>query len=366
MRSRTLSPGPVASRYLTREFLSFFLPILAAFILLYLVIDFFERLDILMKNQASASATVRYFLFKVPLMVTQILPPAVLSSLLLALGNLARRNEIVALRASGISLGQTAIPLLGMATLLSLGGLAWNEMLVPYCTRQYQYINNVEIRKRTPRSLLSDRGIWYHGAGGFYNIDHVDTQKSTLFGLTIYRTTTGLQLRSIVEAESAHWTIAGWTLTGAIERTVDSKDEIHQQPLPSTEEVIPESFADFLEVHHDPEELSYLALRQRIDQLMAKGIDPSNYTVALNLKLSLPFASLVLACVAIPLGGRVQRHASVAAILGSGIALGFGYWVLLALSNSLGQSGTLHPWIAAWTANAVFGLVGVVLFLHYE
>ncbi len=366
MTARTLAPGRAVSRYLAREFMGFFLPIVAAFVMLYLIVDFFERLDILLKNGASASAATRYFLFKVPLIVTQILPPAVLSALLLALGNLARRNEIVAMRASGISLAQTAVPLLATAAVLSVAGLVWNETLVPYCTRQYQYVNNVEIRKRTPRSLLSDRGTWYHGANGFYSIDHIDPKKQSLFGITIYRTDQDLNLSSIIEAESARWTLNGWLLSGASERSMNGNNDMRKQAIVDTQAVIPESFDDFLEVHHDPEELSYLALRRRIQQLTAKGIDASNYQVDLNLKLAVPFTSLILACVAIPLAGRVQRLPSIAAILGSGIALGFGYWVLLALGNSLGQSGALPAEVAAWVANVVFALIGVLLFLASE
>lgn len=363
--NRNIYPGHVASRYLIHEFVGLLVPILSAFIVLYLVVDFFERLDILLKNGASLSATARYFIFKIPLIVTQILPPAILTALLLAVGSLGRRNEIVALRASGISLVQTALPLLSVAALLSFAGLAWNEIVVPYSTRMYQYVNNVEIRKRSPKSLLSERGIWFHGSGGFYYIEHIDPARQTLYGLTIYRTDSSMALVSIFEAESAAWTLNGWQLSGAVERVNDDTTRA-KRGVPDPRSIIPESFSDFLEVHHEPEEMSYLALRERIHMLTSKGIDASNYQVDLNLKLAVPFTSFVLALVAIPLAGRVQRYPSVAAILGSGILFGFGYWVLLGLGNSLGQSGALPPFVAAWTANAVFTLIGVMLFLHYE
>jgi len=364
--ARTLAPGAALSRYLGREFFGLFVPILAAFVIVYLIVDFFERLDILLNNGAPASAAARYFLLKVPLIVTQVLPPAVLSALLLALGNLARHNEIVAMRASGLSLVQTALPLMGIAAILSVAGLAWNETIVPYCTRQYQYVNNVEIRKRTPKSLLSDRGIWYHGTNGFYSIDHIDPQRQILFGVTIYRTGADITLLSIIEVESAQWTINGWRLSGAVERAMNGDNDLHKQAILDTQAVIPETFGDFLEVHRDPEELSYLALRQRIAQLTEKGIDASDYLVDLHLKLAVPFTSFVLACVAIPIAGRVQRYPSIAAIVGTGITLGFAYWVLLALGNSLGQSGALPAVIAAWTANFVYMMIGAGLFLNYE
>lgn len=361
-----LTPGSVTGRYLIREFLGLLVPILLAFVILYLIVDFFDRLDILLKNHAAPSAALRYFLFKVPLIITQILPPAVLAAILISLGMLSRRNEITALRASGVSLVQTATPLLALAAVLSLGALLWDETIVPYCTREYQYVNNIEIRKRPQRAILNDRDIWYHGADGFYNIEHIDPRRSTLFGVTFYRTDANFALRSIVEVPAVHWTGSAWESTGAVERTIGPDGEIATQPLPPAQLLMHETLNDFLDVHREPEELNYVALRQRIKDLSHKGIDASALLVDLNLKLAVPFTTLVLACVAVPLAGRVQRHPSLAAIVGTGLATGFGYWVILALSNSLGQSGVVPPVISAWTANAIFLLLGGVLFLSSE
>src|SRR6266446_8320952 len=205
MRSPRSLLSAVSSRYLLNEFLGLFAPILLAFVIVYLLVDFFDRLDVLLKNHATLLSTVRFFAFKVPLIVTQIIPPATLAAMLLSLGVLSRRNEIIAWRASGVSLLQTAIPLLGVAALISVATLAWNETVVPYCTREYQYVNNVEIRKRAQRGILSDREIWYHGADGFYNIQHIDPRRRELFGLTIYRTDAAFDLRSIIEVPAAQW-----------------------------------------------------------------------------------------------------------------------------------------------------------------
>jgi len=74
----------------------------------------------------------------------------------------------------------------------------------------------------------------------------------------------------------------------------------------------------------------------------------------------------VLALIAVPIGGRLRRHPSIAAIIGIGSAVGFCYWVLLGLSTSLGQTGAVPPLIAAWAANAIYVLVGAVLFLSSD
>jgi lipopolysaccharide export system permease protein len=359
-------PGRVVAGYLLREFAGYLLPIVSAFIVLYLIIDFFDRLNILLRYHAAAGAALRYFLFKVPLILTQIIGPAVLAAMLLSLGMLSRHNEITALRASGVSLAQTALPLLLAAALISIATVVWNETVVPYCTRTFQYVNNVEIRKRQQRALLSDRGIWYRGGAGFYSIDHIDPRRSSLFGVRIYQTTPSFQLARILEIPWLRWTGRGWDTGPISERTVGPDGTVVTRSLPPDGAIIPETLSDFLEVRRDPDELSFLALRARIADLSAKGIDASNYLVDLHLKLAVPFTSLVLAALAVPLAGRVQRHPSIARIVGAGLAIGFAYWVVLGLTRSLGESGVLPAPVAAWAANGLFALVSCALFLSHE
>jgi len=365
MAASTSAPLSVVHRYLAGQFLGMFLPILAGFILLYVIIDVFDRLGILLRHQATADAAARYFLFKIPLMVTHVTPPAVITAVLLTFGMLGRRNEIIALRAGGISLPQTAVPVMTLAAAISVAALVWNETVVPYCARKFEYVNNVEIRKRAIRGVLSDRAIWYHGADGFYNIDYVDRAQQAVYDLTIYRLDAQFRLRSVVNVARAQWIDGRWQATDAVEHAIDG-GTFQSMPLPAEKLSISETLDDFLAVQREPEELSFIELRERVRFLTRKGIDASHYLVDLYLKLALPFASIALALVAVPIGGRLRRHPSMAATIGVGTAVGFAYWVLLGLSMSLGQTGAIPPLIAAWSANALFVLFGTTLFLWSE
>lgn len=358
------SPRPftVIDRYIARQFLALLAPILAGFVMLYVVIDLFDRLDILLRHDATVSAAARYFLFKIPLMLTQITPPAVITAALLTFGLLGRRNEIIAFRSGGVSLWQTAAPVLLLSLLISGAALVWNETVVPYSSRKFQHVNNIEIRKRALRGVLSERAIWYHGGDGFYHIDYVDRAQQAVIDLTIYRLDASFRLRSVIQVPRAEWRDGRWQVSNAIEYSIGTAD-VSGRPLPADGLHLAESLDDFLEVQREPEELSFTALNARIDDLSRKGIDASHYLVDLYLKLALPFASVVLALIAVPIAGRVRRHPSIAAIVGLGTAVGFGYWVVLGLSTSLGQTGTLPPLVAAWAANGVYLLVGAGLFL---
>jgi lipopolysaccharide export LptBFGC system permease protein LptF len=46
--------------------------------------------------------------------------------------------------------------------------------------------------------------------------------------------------------------------------------------------------------------------------------------------------------------------------------VGFSYWVVLALTTSLGKGGVLPAPLAAWSANLIFVAIGLIFFLSSE
>lgn len=365
VRSQRL-PISVLSRYLFREFWGIFSLILIGFVGLYVIIDLFDRLNFFLRNDATAGAAIRYIAFKLPLIVTQMVPPAVLAGVLLSLGVLARRNELVALRASGVSLTRIARPMLITAAVISLVMLVWGETIVPLSMSRQQEVSLVEIRKQAPRTVLGDRATWFHGAEGFYHIDFIDRARQTLFGIVLYHVDSEFRLTQTTEIHSARWDADHWEISDAITRRVGPNLEVEVKSAPGDGFLRQEKLEDFLEVFREPEELSYIMLRERIEAMTRKGIDASSYLVDLHLKLAVPFMSFVLAALAVPIAARPRRHSSVAITLGIGIAVGFFYWLVFAFGVSLGHSGAIPAVVAAWSANLICLLAAGLLFLTVE
>lgn len=356
----------VVWRYVLMEFLRVFGLCMVGFLLIYALVDLFDHLQTFLKYQASVGEVSRYLFFKIPLIVTQMVPVATLASILMALGGMARHSELTALRASGVSTMQLAAPLFAIALTLSVAILAWNESVVPYSTERSRYVEIVEIRNRPLKALLSEDGIWFHGRNGIYNIEHFDARTGTLVGLTVYDLTSAFTLQRLVEVPTAQWRDDRWIISAAIERTFDERGSVVTRALSPAEFVLPEKPQDFQIIEKDPEELNFRRLRHHIRELSRKGIDTTESRVDLHLKLALPLLPMVMVLIGVPLASRNPRRRPLATSVGIGLVVGFSYWVLLALSISLGHGGAIPPAIAAWTANAVFALLGAFLFLGPE
>jgi len=357
---------PTVARYLLQEFGRSVLMTLSAFVLLYLCIDFFERLPKFLEHDPTTAQIVVYFMLKVPLIVGQIMPAAVLAGTLLGLGGLARRAELMAMRACGISLWQIATPIVLACFLLSIGMLFWNEYVVPPSAARSDYIETVEIKKKTYRQKFRRRELWYQDKRGFTNIDRFDATNDVIHGLTRYEFDDDFRLRRIVSAASASWKNKAWAAAGAYEVLVDSSGSVTTNPLEENAIELAEKPSDFKGVYRDAEHMSYRDLSEEVRDLSEKGINTNDGRVELWLKIALPFASLVMSLIAIPLASRHSRQSSAAANVGIALVVGFSYWVVLALTTSLGKGEILPPVVAAWTANALFALIGAIFFLGSE
>lgn len=361
--SSPFSPLPLISAYLRKEFLRFFILCLSLFLFLAILIDFFDRLDYLVKYKASAFTIFRYFTFKVPLFISQTAPMAALTASLASLGMLSRQRELTALKACGVSLWQIAKPLLFTSALLSVAMWSWNESVVPFSYRQSRYINTVEIKKRAPKLLLHENGFWYHGDKSFYHIDRFDSQSSTLSGLTIYILGEDFHIVALVEATKAFWEENQWKFEGLQEKSL-SLDSPH---IHVTRKIlIQETPEDFALIDMEADEFSSQQLHNYIVDLQKKGLDTTTYQVDLHLKGAMPLAVFVMTLLGIALSVPGAKQLSLATAIGFALVGGFGYWLLLALTVSLGHGGALDPLFAAWSANSVGLLLGIFFLLGVD
>jgi lipopolysaccharide export system permease protein len=350
-------------RYLVEEFLRILVLCMAAFVVVYLIAEFTDLIDDFIKYKAPVDAIIRYFLVRIPMMIPEVMPIAVLAAMLLGLGGLSRHNELTAMRASGLSSAQIIAPLLGTCLLLSIGIFLWNEQVVPHFATREHYIHTVEIKKRQMQGLLGDQQIWAHGQDTFYNIQSFDPRTHTLVGITIYPIDPEFRLKGLVEIPRARWNGQSWSYRRGVEQRFLRGGEIKTVDLTGGTLDLREKPADLMAARRDAEEFSYADLARLIKNLRKKGLDTTEYVVDLQLKLAVPFICTVMGLISIPLGMRNMRGKSLANNIGVGLLIGSSYWFVLALAVSLGHSDALPPVVAAWTANVIFAAVGIFLLL---
>jgi len=357
--------GGILDRYLMQEFLKIFGISLLGVTILYLIVDFFDRIDNFLRSDASFSILIQYFLYKLPLLASRTFGFAALFAALFSLGMLSRNHEITAMRSSGISLRRLSLPLFLLSLGICVSTFFWNEALVPIFTRKAETIYKTEVKKKQPQSVIGTRDIWLRGEASFIRVDHFDAKRNLLEGVSIYLVGRDFTLRGVIEAPWARWNGTGWETRSGTEWLFLPDGEMTRRPAksPLPLEQTPE---DFSVLAQEPEELSFFDLRKKIADLKPKGIDTTEYEVDLQLKLSLPWISPLMVLLAVPFALRHGPGGGLALSFGLTLLIGLGYWFFLAFSRSLGHSEALSPWVAAWLPNLTLALVAIFFSLSEE
>lgn len=351
--------GGILDRYLIRGFVRALALSLLCFTGLYLIVDFFDQIDDLLRAGAPVWTSFKYFLYKLPQMVSRVFPFGALFAALFSLGTLARAQEITAMRSGGLSLRRISLPVLLFSLLVGFFSFFWSESLVPIFTSKAQHIYRTQVRKKQPHSLLGTKDIWLRGEGAFISVERFDTKKNVLAGVSIYLLNPDFSLKGLIEAPSARWNGKSWEARGSMEWLFLPDGKMRQRKM-NTALPLTETPDDLKVLARKPEEFSLFDLQKQIADLQAKGISATEYEVDVQVKMALPLVPPLLVLLAIPFALKGAQAGGIALSFGFTLLIGIAFWFLLAFAVSLGHSGALPPWVAAWLPNVT--LASIALF----
>jgi lipopolysaccharide export system permease protein len=167
-----------------------------------------------------------------------------------------------------------------------------------------------------------------------------------------------------IDAQEAKWINGEWWLEEGILRRFNQQGLIIEErqfkkkniQLWSPDEIWMISQAE----EKKSDEMSIRDLSTYIRLLAMSGCKFNDKLVDLYLKISFPFANLIIALIGTSLA--LQRpKGNLAASFGLSILISFLYWEAIGIGRALGMAEKLPPLFSAWIANIVFGLTGVYL-----
>jgi lipopolysaccharide export system permease protein len=351
-------------KYIFKEFVRFFCITGISFIALYLIVDFFEKIRMFLSNSASIIQMLSYFMFSIPLIISLILPAAVLLAALLTFSNLSKFSEITAMKANGISLHRLSLPVLIFASIIAVFLFYFSELITPSALQKAEHIVLVDVQKQKTMGFFKQDEIWYHGEGAIYNFKMFDVTKNTLRGITINYINPDFTLKTRIDAQAAQWNNGKWIFYNLLQTRFDSNNSPILEWAKQKVIDLPEQPNDFKIMQKDAEKMGFFDLRKYVKKIQAEGYDATRYLVDLHGKLAFPFVTLILVIIGISFSLRQERHGGVMQSVGIGIIIGFSYWIVHAFSMSLGRSGILPAILSAWLANIIFFTAAAALFFR--
>jgi LPS export ABC transporter permease LptF/LPS export ABC transporter permease LptG len=377
--------------YVVRRYRGFLLLILASFASIFVLAELMDLFDDIQQNHVRGRVVFHYYAYHIFKILFTVSPVAVLVTALVTLGVLARRNEITAMKAGGISVYRAAAPVLGMGILISLTLFGMQEYMLPWTNRIAEMDFNV-IKGRPPQSSgLLDRRWILAGDGRFYNYDFLverpaapprvaaaarapNNGEFSLFGLSIYGVDPAsweLQERVFTGRavfDPASWTYdleRGWRRSMAPPGTFRRFDSERVRALGKEPggEIEPPSY--FYREERPSDTMRFSELQKQIESLRERGFDVAELSVELHQKLSFPAVGLVMTLIGLPFAFVVARRGALYGI-GVSIVVGIVYWACMGIFVALGKNALIAPVLAAWAPNLIFGAAGLYLTLNLD
>jgi LPS export ABC transporter permease LptF/LPS export ABC transporter permease LptG len=376
-------------RYISRAWVGNLALVMLAFAAVYFLADFMDLIDDFQQNRVPGRVVFRYYAFHVFQIGFTVAPIAVLVSVLVTLGILARNNEVTAMKAGGISVYRAAMPVLGMGLASSLLLYGMQEWVLPETNKVAAAERNVIKGRPAQSSDQFDRRWMLASDDRFYNFDYIVERERaprrgvaepgtggefSVYGFSIYDVDPARwELDERLFATRAAWNAAeaSYELERGWRRTTGARPVFHSFVNQRVRalgrdpggEIEPPAY--FKREEKPSDTMGFAELGAYIQSLESRGFDVARLRVQLHRKLAFPMVGLVMTLLAVPFSFVVARRGALYGI-GIAIVIAIVYWAVLGIFEALGNNALLHPSLAAWAPNLIFGAAGLYLILTLE
>jgi LPS export ABC transporter permease LptG len=357
----------ILDRYILREFLKILALVLVSTAALIIIIDYTEISGDIRDNRIAAAAVLTYYRFMIFQILNWTLPISALVATLVTFGILSKNNEVTAFKSGGVSLYRVALPIVGIAAALSILSYFILDFVLPYSNQRVEQLRNLIKGKKTV-SAMAQQKLWFLGKGRYLiNFLSYDRRAKELSQVQVFELhPTEFRLTRRVYAESARFDGQGWVFSKGWMRSFLAANETTFTPIATPIRLYyGERPEDFETEVKSPDQMTFGQLRRYIENIRKAGYAAEELTVKLYEKTSWPFISMVMVLIALPFAFRIGKRG---ALYGVGIALVLGifYWMVFAIFTKFGEVGNLPAILSAWSANILFAIGAIYMFLHVE
>ncbi len=335
--------------YIAKQYLRILAMTTVGMLGLFYISTFIDMSDKLFKGQTTLGMIVEFLFWSTPEFLSYIIALAVLLSALVTVGLLTKNSELIVMRACGISLYRTALPMVAFALVASVMLFGMEERVLATANQRADRLKHL-IRTGSAADLRRAQS----------QVDRRQQRRG--LSLPVLRPAqpraeqpVGLRVRSAdpraqvahVRAASATYDpdrapqgeVPKWALDRRLEARVRSEDA--GQHASSAFDHIGARFetADyFVTEAREPELMNFGQLRSYITELKASGYNVLDHEVGLHRKIAFPFVTLVMTLIAVPFAVTTGRRGAMYGI-GVGIVLALVYWTMISIFAAFGQGG---------------------------
>jgi lipopolysaccharide export system permease protein len=319
--------------YIGRSFSRCFLLVLSGLAFLFTFFEFISQLDDVGEGHYQLGDALSFVLLTVPGRILYLIPESSLLAGIIALGILADHNELLAMRASGMSVRRMCGAVIAAASLPMLGAGILAEVVVPPLEQQARTLRLAALTEAD--ISFTSGGLWARNGPVFIHIGKI-RRGGTPLDIDIFEWDPEGRLRVFTHARKADVAEDNrWVLTDVEQRTITNQ-AITARRLPTL------TLASFLTADQmaiqesPPETLSPSDLYRYVRVLQQRGQNPDQYELVFWQKLATPLSTvaMVLLSLTFVFGPTREKTAGFRIMTGAIVGIGMHF-----LNQILGQLG---------------------------
>ncbi|MGX9726344.1 MAG: LptF/LptG family permease [Candidatus Electronema sp. VV] len=356
------------NRYILKQFAKNILLLVLSFIAIYILIDFFEKIDNFMEKGKSMALVGKFFLLSIPFVVEQMGPVCILLAGVVTLGVLNHSNELTALKAGGVSLRKIVTPVIAAGIAATLLLLALSQFVLPKTAAQTTSIWYREVKGQMPLGIYRSGRYYYQGDSNFYSFTRPDPKKTEYSFFSYASWNKDYELQTLVAAGNAVWEKGKWLLYNGQVQTALGGGTFKTEIFGWRSFPFQEKPADFFLPQLRSSELSILELyREALRGKQSKEEKAAAWAEFYG-RVSYILLGLPLLLLGLPLLLLVYRKwgrdLSLAVPVSCGMA--FACWGIWAILQSLAKAAYLNPLAAALSVHLTMGALGLLLLMKED
>jgi lipopolysaccharide export system permease protein len=346
--------------YLARLMAVRILASLAVLVGILQILDLLEVTTDILDRKLGAAGIAYYALLRLPRLIEQSAPVAVLAGSLFAFAKLAGESAVTAMRSTGVSAYRVTMMAAPAAIVIAVVQLSIGMVIAP----QTDHRLTEWWRETTPRdpAKIVDPITFRVGPEIVIALPR-DPDGRSLEKVTIYRRDTGGRLVQRTSAAAAVYQDGAWKLLQPRFQTVETAGlaEGQAQEMTWTRDLRP---SDVRTLANGQTTVTPAEARRAL----AGGLSVkprAYYDTQLQRAWAAPIACLVMLLLAAPVALANFRGGG-ATLMAQCLAVGLLFLVFDGAITALGESGAAPAALAAWAAPAMFAALGATVLLYLE
>jgi len=363
----------IVNRYILREISIPFFMILFVLTFALLMGKILQLMDLMINKGIAVTDIVKLVLYLMPSFLIITIPVSLLISILIGLGRLSRDNEIIVLKASGLSLYQLMPSVVFAALCAFVITAVTGFFLVPYgnfATKNLLF----DIAQQKASIGIKERVFNGDFAGIVLYAQELPPQEDYMKGVfisdnrTLKEPTTIIAQRGYLVSDPESMRVTLRLQDGSI-HTADADAATYKKVDFGSYDINLDLSTSIRGkngiITKDSKEMSLPELIKKSHTPGLGEVAVKEFIIEIHKKFTLPFACIVFGIIGIPLGISKHRSGKSRGFV-IGLIVIMVYYVIQIGGEALGETGMLSPALGAWISNTILGTIGVYLLITAE